>query len=252
MSAQPPSDAISEDGEYVLGNSEMEKERLHLNYDLEIASSGLLTHSMVDVLNSTRPLRILDSAGSDGYWLRQFIAKSPKAKHEYICSDMSEDFFKDSDVEDIKFVKQDVNKPWPTQWAKSFDLVHQRLTLAGAQDVKAVVLALIDLVKPGGWIELGEADLDHHPEHGHGVNEFWRFVRGFFDKMGARTDLAKCLKPIFLQVGLEDIAEFEEKVPAGKSWEDEKMRQKSLRAWELSVKGVIAGAQCEVLQTLRL
>jgi len=54
---------------------------------------------------------------------------------------------------------QNINDSWPQDWHNSFDLIHQRHTLAGAGPwTKEAVNSLTKLVKHGGWIQLTEAE----------------------------------------------------------------------------------------------
>lgn len=58
--------------------------------------------------------------------------------------------------------QHDANEPFPPYWAwqNSFDLVHQRLLIFGVKkdDWPTELSHLTALVKPGGWIQLGEME----------------------------------------------------------------------------------------------
>jgi hypothetical protein len=53
-----------------------------------------------------------------------------------------------------------MTEPWPVQWHGTFDLVHSRMALprVGLYPLDDVVRNLVDLVKPGGWIQLVEME----------------------------------------------------------------------------------------------
>lgn len=60
----------------------------------------------------------------------------------------------------IEFRVQSITASWPDADKNSFDLVHQRMGLfATGAELEAAVAGLIDLVKPGGWIQMVDADL---------------------------------------------------------------------------------------------
>jgi hypothetical protein len=60
----------------------------------------------------------------------------------------------------FEFGVQSITAPWPDADKSSFDLVHQRMALfATGAELEAAVAGLIDLVKPGGWIQMVDADL---------------------------------------------------------------------------------------------
>jgi len=71
---------------------------------------------------------------------------------------------------------QDITKLWPRDWQASFDLVHQRLCLAGCgthHPTQDVVADLVGLVKAGGWIELVELDVRGPKDSGPALREIF-------------------------------------------------------------------------------
>lgn len=64
--------------------------------------------------------------------------------------------------QDLDLREHDVRKPFPTswEWSDKFDLVHQRLLVwgIGSDEWTAVIHTLTDAVKPGGYIQLVEAE----------------------------------------------------------------------------------------------
>lgn len=60
----------------------------------------------------------------------------------------------------VEFRVQSITSPWPETDKNSFDLVHQRLGLFGTgENLSKAVTGLVGLVKPGGWIQIVDADL---------------------------------------------------------------------------------------------
>ncbi|KAK4071386.1 uncharacterized protein Triagg1_6047 [Trichoderma aggressivum f. europaeum] len=115
---------------------------------------------------SRKDLRILDSATADGHLLtliRNQLAHPESA--ELIGTDIAD--FPPLDLpENITLGKQDILKPWPEKWEAHFDFVHQRTGLAitgGMERAVETVRRYIDLLKPGGWIQLVDGTLIDEP-----------------------------------------------------------------------------------------
>ncbi|KAK4072274.1 hypothetical protein Trihar35433_4338 [Trichoderma harzianum] len=111
---------------------------------------------------SRTDLRILDSATADGHLLtliRKQLAHPESA--ELIGTDIAD--YPPLDLpENITLEKQDILKPWPEKWDAHFDFVHQRTGLAvtgGMERAVETVRRLIELIKPGGWIQLVDGAL---------------------------------------------------------------------------------------------
>ncbi|KAL7913954.1 hypothetical protein GGI35DRAFT_475795 [Trichoderma velutinum] len=111
---------------------------------------------------SRTDLRILDIATADGHLLtliRDQLAHPESA--ELIGTDIAD--YPPLDLpENITLEKQDVLKPWPEKWEAHFDFVHQRTALAVTGGMKRAVETVrryIELIKPGGWIQLVDGAL---------------------------------------------------------------------------------------------
>jgi hypothetical protein len=77
-------------------------------------------------------------------------------------------YFPDADLlpPGMQLRVQSITKPWPQSDRNSFDLVHQRLGLYATGDkLPMAVAGLVDLVRPGGWIQLVDADLTGPEAH---------------------------------------------------------------------------------------
>lgn len=131
-----------------------------------------------------------------------------------------------------------MTQPWPKEWASSFDLVHQRMALpaAGKEVVHDVLGAFVDLVKPGGWIQLVEPD--HSVSMGPAMADFFRLLSDVFKFMGTGVDYAPQLKKWLGELGIVDLEERTFDVPIGKTSDSEEMATKSARMIELVIKGL--------------
>ncbi|KAF2728829.1 S-adenosyl-L-methionine-dependent methyltransferase, partial [Polyplosphaeria fusca] len=127
-----------------------------LSYNHEIFKHGMggrLLFAPVDWNSGSKS--VLDSATANGLWLRDLVCAIP-GTHTLTGTDLNPAHFPSSTSSNFSYHVQDINKPWPSTWTSSFDLVHQRLVLSASPQPEAVVKAMADLVKPGGWIEFME------------------------------------------------------------------------------------------------
>ena len=114
---------------------------------------------------------------------------------------------------DTKFEVQNIAHEWPADLHGTFDLVHQRLTLPGAAPASPLPRALgrlFALVKPGGWIQLVEAEQEGGggPEGAGPVfHEFLELVRGLFDATGAGWHYARDMRGWLEAEGAVDVDE---------------------------------------------
>lgn len=108
------------------------------------------------------PKRILDSATADGTWLRSVrdTVADTGVEHEYWGVDIEPELFPlgEDAKQGMNFLKQSFLDSWPVEMQGNFDLVHQRLGLAGSSPKKPVdvIRGLAGLLKRGGWLQLGE------------------------------------------------------------------------------------------------
>ncbi len=95
-----------------------------------------------------------------GYWLDDFRNElTDPDSCELLGTDVTGERFPELPPHGVQLHAYSSLGPFPDNWYSSFDLVHQRLTLAGlGNQSKACVDELLRLVKPGGWIQLVELD----------------------------------------------------------------------------------------------
>lgn len=132
-------------------------------------------------------------------------------QHYYIGIDIQTDFFSprpDPDQEPwLHLVNQSMQRPFPTNWGLSFDLVHMRFGLAAAVEwgPKKVVSHLVSLVKPAGWIQLVETDWTDISGCGPVLAEAFKLFGELFDKMGAGADYGRRMHEWLAEDGLETV-----------------------------------------------
>jgi hypothetical protein len=109
----------------------------------------------------------------------------------------------------MTLLAHDFTKPWPNDWHASFDLVHQRLGLAGSgpMPMQDVVTNLAGLVKPGGWIELVELDIGSPKDAGPALTDFIQLLREIFTLIGLGGNFTLKMRELLKTAGLEDVEE---------------------------------------------
>ncbi|OCK86103.1 S-adenosyl-L-methionine-dependent methyltransferase [Lepidopterella palustris CBS 459.81] len=140
----------------------IEYNRLRTQHDLvKYQEGGKLIQSPLALTNPS--LRILDSATGDGQWLIEVADVAP-ATAELVGTDLAPQFFtKEADrPANVTLTTHSIFERWPEAFRGSFDLVHQRFVLAVASDAGAqdALEKLYECVKPGGWIEVHEGDME--------------------------------------------------------------------------------------------
>lgn len=124
---------------------------------------------------------------------------------------------------------QNIKSPWPQEWNNTFDLVHQRAAL-GAAGYKAVIEVLknmVALLKPGGWMQMVEAD--HSVSQGPAMNKLFLLARDVFRAMDTGPDFGVHLEEWFNECGLVDVESKEFYVPLGASRPEGELREKSIK-----------------------
>ena len=178
----------------------------------------------------------------------------------YIGTDIVADFFPPpaSLPPTLNLQVQSITEQWSDSWRDYFDYVHRRSVLVGAGDpgsLKGCVDRLVELVTPGGWIELIEADLtdwnaDDKFENGPVVKKFVDLCKRILD--GPATvghAYSKSLKAWLLEQGLEEVREEVYNVPWGIECVDEAIIQPSIDSLRMAVEGLISSlsGKCSII-----
>lgn len=155
--------ASSETKEYVLPRNETESQRLNLQHKGFVSSTGYLLHPRIISSLPTEPYpKIADVATGTGAWL--LALESEMSAIPRTCSlyglDISTGQFPSSSSTLCKFDTLDIRQPVPTLYHNFSDVVHIRMLLGGltTPDWSVVARNVVDLLKPGGWIQWHEID----------------------------------------------------------------------------------------------
>lgn len=228
-------------------DNKWERERLSGQHDVMMAAMGNPIYAPLDL--SKPGLRILDSGTADGCWLLHMRNLYP-VKHEYVGTDIDEALYPHPAPEGTRFQNQSIHDAFPTNWAESFDLVHQRLVMAAAppQTIAAVVSRLAGLLKPGAWMQLVEVDIDSVPENGPALKQFLHFAQSMSSFSGMGPNLAKELAGAMRDAGLAGVEERSVDILHGKSNPNPELKQKSTESLCGAVPPLVQGVKSESLR----
>ena len=231
--------AVRQDGEhYFLQESSTEVERLTYQHEVVKDCMGSLVQAPLDI---SRPgLRIIDSATADGRWLVDVSTQLAEPYH-LVGTDIVSSYFPVPAPLHTELIIQDIASPWPEHMRDSFDLVHQRLALPGCGQfpMRKAVDALIGLVKPGGWIQLIEADHSGPASEGQAMKESFKLIKELFKGMGVEDVYARQLKTWLVDAGMEDVEERVLDVKLGAANANEDLARKGTRSFVLATTGLV-------------
>ena len=162
----------------------------------------------------------------------------------YVGTDINPTFFPTSHGKQFNFYKHNVADSWPENEQGTFDLVHQRLTLPGAAPapLPSAIQNLFDLVKPGGWIQLVEAE-QICPESGPVFSQFLDLVRDVFDATGAGWEYAGKMREWLEDAGAVDIREISVDMALGATHKDKTLAEKGATCTAGAIAGLVMHAK---------
>ncbi|TVY91136.1 Methyltransferase [Lachnellula willkommii] len=224
--------------------------RLLDQHQVEIdALGGSLLQAPIELSRSN--LKILDSATADGHWLQELRTQcTPQKNNKYIGIDLNPKFLPLSYPPDFEFYTHNIGEPWPESEHSTFDLVHQRLSLPGAAPypLSQAVHNIFQLVKPGGWIQLVEAE-QIAPDSGPVFVEFLELVKDVFNATGAGWEYAKNLKGWLEAEGAVDIGEISVDMCLGATNKEKSLIEKGASSTAGAMRGLVMHAKAMHLKT---
>lgn len=215
------------------------------------ATSGTLIFPPLDF--STAPRSVLDLGTADGLWMRDVnssLPSPPHGAHTFVGTDINESFFPPTTGPEIRYVKRDIRDPPLPDWHKSFDLINMRMILIAAGSgsaQRAVVHEHIALLKPGGWIQIGDCDrvcpteVTENPCY----HDMFACIRAVCQDSGADPLEAPKMKRWLEDAGLEEVQEVTAMRAVGKRNEDEELGKKGIEADMIIARGFVEAAKGE-------
>lgn len=184
-----------------------------------------------------------------GHWISELRKTLPDPSiHNYVGTDLNPALFPQSVPADTRFQVHNIAHEWPAELHSTFDLVHQRLTLPGAAPacpLPQAIRQLFRLVKPGGWIQLVEAEQEG-PGSGPVFHEFLGLVRGLFDATGAGWHYARHMRGWLEAEGAVDVGECVVDLRFGAMNPDPKMADMSATSTAKAMEGLVGHAKREL------
>ncbi|KAL8896245.1 MAG: hypothetical protein Q9207_007798 [Kuettlingeria erythrocarpa] len=242
-SSTSETEALNEKPDYFLSQNPPEVERLTRQHEvIKDHMGGKLVLAPVDL--STPGLRILDSATADGLWLRDIQPFCHPSAY-FTGTDIVPSYFPDAVPARTTLVVQSITAPYPQAWHASFDLINQRLALpgCGAYPMPLAVRSLVSLLKPGGWIQLVEADHSGPASDGVAMRDAFRLIKELFKGMGVEDGYARQLRGWLESEGLQDVGQTILDVRLGKTNAKEDMAVKGVSAFTLATEGLVRAAR---------
>ncbi|KAF2165678.1 hypothetical protein M409DRAFT_23968 [Zasmidium cellare ATCC 36951] len=179
------------------------------------AMNGQAIYAPIDL--SMPNLRILDAGCANGRWLEDLAKSVAPTQHSYVGIDVSDGAFPDQAPDNFTFVKQSIADPWPASWKGTFDIVHQRFTLAGGAQLGLLPLVqnFADLLSPGGWIQLVEPDTDEIPGNAESATQFIDMIEALLAFSFRQARPFKDLDQVLKDAGLTNVQRRDVMVPWG-------------------------------------
>jgi SAM-dependent methyltransferase len=219
------------------------------------AADGTLVFAPLDFTSA--PRAILDVGTANGLWMRDVQSSIPEAArrgHTFLGTDINVSFFPTTATKGITYVKQDIKDPPPQIWRECFDLINLRMILIAAGSgaaQRAVVNEHIQLLKPGGWIQIGDCDriCPTSEEENPCYNGMFACIRAVCQASGLDPLEAPKMRSWLVEAGLEDVQERTAMRAVGKRNADEELGRLGIKSDLIIATGFAAGAKGEDIQT---
>lgn len=225
------------------------------HFGFKQAAGGTLLFAPLDF--STAPRTVLDVGTADGLWMREVqssVPRPPHGSHDFTGTDLNESFFPASSSPTVHFAKQDIRDPVPPAWRSSFDLVNMRMILIAAGSgsaQRAVVDEHVKLLKPGGWIQIGDCDrvcptsVVENPRY----HDMFACIRAICQASGADPLEAPKMKAWLEDAGLEEVQERTAMRAVGKKNADSELGRRGIEADLVIAKGFAESAKGKLSET---
>lgn len=142
--------------------------------------------------------------------------------------------------EGISLMQRDMHQGWPSDWENRFDLVHQRLVLVGSRgDPRPFVNRLSELVKPGGWIQMIEADQLIGEHDGPAMNQFMALMTAMVNHFGTPLKFAQDMAGWLREAGFIKIGESVVPYSMGPAQPNPELREQSIASFLTAVSGMV-------------
>jgi SAM-dependent methyltransferase len=257
-----------EDPEYLLAHTGSELERLHKQHAwIQTCLKGQIVFAPVDL--KKEGMKVLDVGCADGQsifspyppqtclmcWINADIAcsgsgyvlrdlqKQLAPTAQLVGADVMPSFLPKQDPSgSIRYVIQDICEPFASDLQAAFDLTLVRFVLAGSARVgiEAAVNHLVSSLKPGGWLQVLEMDVEDMSDCGPAVKDLFFILRSLFTKISMGPNWAPGLEAVFKDAGLENVSVQRIGFPAGKKMGNETDSRNSMEPFKITIPSLIS------------
>lgn len=159
--------------------------------------------------NSDPPKRILDLGTGTGIWALDMAEEFPNA--EIVGVDLSP-IQPNWAPPNCRFFVDDIESDWTFTPEEAFDYIHARSLAGGIGDWDRLLRQAYNHVKPGGWVEVQEAEAwirsdDGTHEHAQITMEFQRKLRDASSRFGKGLDVAGGIGGRMRELGFVDVVD---------------------------------------------
>ncbi|KAI9720896.1 MAG: hypothetical protein M1812_002735 [Candelaria pacifica] len=210
-------------GRYPLPNDETELDREDMkHHEMMLITRNRLHFSPIP----DKPQRILDIGTGTGIWAMQMADKYPSA--EVVGTDLSP-VQSDWVPPNLTFEIDDAEQPWLHK-PDSYDLINVRFMFLAIKEFPKLIRNAYDTLKPGGWIELSELNVDpgsydaQMPDPSQII--LWiAYLRQAATAMGFDMQIASKFKSMVIEAGFEEVTEEILEVPWGIWPKDQRLKE---------------------------
>jgi hypothetical protein len=176
-------------------------------------------------------------------WIRDLQASiSPNdSQHSYTGTDIEASYFPENAPRNTSYQVQNITKPWPADWNGKFDFVHQRLALVvpgNEEKTLEVLQGYVDLLKPGGWIQLVEVRQWTKETDGQAFKDLSVCLSDMIKTIGASLKHIDNAKSWLEMLGLVDVQEEIAEANYG-SREDKKVQEIAKRGMLITAGSIL-------------
>ncbi|KAI8985994.1 S-adenosyl-L-methionine-dependent methyltransferase [Pilobolus umbonatus] len=214
-----------EDVDYMLPNDDTEADRLHFqHWAIKYTIGGLYQAPVHELL--VKGSRVVDAGCGPATWTFEMAKDYPNSN--FIGLDVSFVFPEIIRPPNVDFHICNISKEIPFE-DDSIDYYHQQLLVAGlgVEDMKAALKNAYRVLKPGGYIELGEALIAQVENKGPKYTPINTMMTAMIKKKGLSPDIGLDIGNYLTEIGFENIHYEKVLVPVGHTnkagslwWED--------------------------------